>query len=489
MKSLALPRIDIIKTVSHPFILAPILLLIGCILGMSIAYHRPSLWLLAFAVLLAIAIFKYPQAGIWVIFVSVFLFDWLNRSFFIIPRQITWLKDIAIFLLFLRTVPVIIRRHRLIRTPIDLAVLFLICIGIISTFINHTSPMVAFMGFRKAIKYILLFYIIVNIGFDNNFLKRIIKAFIIIGFIQIPFAVSEYIIWQPSFMNLGGGMGQFDFITGTFPRGGSGKLSIYLIGIMCFLIGYYLYANRNKMKVIFYSLLLFIPLPLAMSRASFVFLPLVVGFLVLRKIKKKFITKISYFVLFSLMFWGMLKVTYSVTGINLINYLTNPGLAFEKQNVPTSLHRPGRIGGIRVVQKTLETKSYGLLFGVGPGQWSESYFSGYSGDLWKEFSGSSASRINQIAATLSEWGILGLIALFLITFQIYRMNSSFFETSNDNFWRIISYGFSGIIFLYVMATLYICVFNIDTGAFFFWTLAGAIFTVGRRKSIFEKRRI
>lgn len=475
MKSLALPRIDIIKTVSHPFILAPILLLIGCILGMSVAYHLPSLWLLAFAVILTVAIFKYPQVGIWTIFVSVFLFDWLNRSFFIVPRQITWIKDIAIFLLFLRAIPVVIRRHRLVRTPIDLPVLLFLLVGIISTFINHTPPIVAFMGFRKALKYILLFYILVNIGFDGVFLKKIIKAFIIIAFIQIPFAIVEYLMWHPSLMNLGPAMGQWDFVTGTFPRGGSGMLSLYLISIICFLIAYCLYANWSKLKSIFYSSLLLIPLPLAMSRASFIFLPFVIVFFLLRNIRRHLVTKFSYFVLFSLMFWGTVKVTYSLTGYDLMNYLTNPQRAFQMQAGPRA-GETGRISSIQVVYNELLNRPYGPALGVGPGGWSESYFSSYTGNIYQKFSFDVSGR-NQIASTLSEWGILGLIVLFLIILQIYRMNSILFTVSTDKFWRVISYGFSGIILLYVMSTLYVPIFYCDTGAFFFYALAGTIFAI------------
>jgi len=130
VKSLTLPRINSIKIVTQPLLLIPILLLFGYILGKSFAYPNPKLWLLVITAILIVIIFKYPQAGIWTIFISVFLFDWLNRTFYIVPRQITWLKDVAIFLLFLRIVPLVIRRHRFVRTPIDLPVLLFIFVEI-----------------------------------------------------------------------------------------------------------------------------------------------------------------------------------------------------------------------------------------------------------------------------------------------------------------------------------------------------------------------
>jgi len=472
MKSLTFPRINTIKIITQPVFLIPVLLLFGYILGKSFAYPNPKFWLIVFAGILAVIIFKYPQAGIWTIFISIFLFDWLNKTFFIVPRQITWLKDVAILLLFLRTVPVVIRRHKLVRTPIDIPVLLFILIGIISTFINHSSPIIAFMGFRKALKYILLFYIIVNAGFDEQFLKKIVKAFIVVGFIQVFFAVSEYLLWTPSLLNLGAAMNKWDFITGTFPRGGSGVLSLYLISIMCFLIAYLIYGGNKKRKTLFYLFLLFIPLPFAMSRAAFIFLPFVIVFMLLKNIGRHFIIRFSYFILFSLIFFGIVKITPFLTGYDIMAYLTNPQRMIQMQNKYSDIN-PGRISSIQIICNELLNKPYGSILGVGPGNWSESYFGSYTGSIYQQFS-LDFSGINQIASTLSEWGILGLIVLFLIILQIYRMNSILFTISNDKFWRIISYGFSGIIFLYVMATLYVPIFYSDAGAFFFYSLAGSI---------------
>lgn len=473
VKSNAISKTDVLKIISHPLIQIPILLLFGYIFGKSVAYPNPKLWLIVFTGILAVVIFKYPQAGIWTVFISVFFLDWLNRTFFIIPRQITWLKDVAIFLLFLRTVPMVIRRHKLVRTPIDLPVLFFVLVGIISTFINHSSPIVAFMGFRKALKYILLFYIIVNTGFNEQFLKKIVKAFIVVGFIQVPFAIVEYLLWNPNLLALGPAMNRWDFITGTFPRGGTGLMSLYLISIMCFLVAYLIYGGNKKRRTLFYLFLLFIPLPFAMSRASFIFLPFVIVFMFLKNIKKHFVSRFSYFVLFSLIFLGVVKITYPLTGYNLMNYLSNPQRAIQMQS-KYSENNPGRINSIQIIYDELSNRDYGVILGAGPGQWSESYFGNYTGNIYQKFS-LDFSGINQVASTLSEWGILGLIALFLIILQIYCMNSSFFATTKDDFWRVISYGFSGIIFLYVMSTLYVPLFYSDAGAFFFYTLTGSIF--------------
>ena len=154
-------------------------------------------------------------------------------------------------------------------------------------------------------------------------------------------------------------------------------------------------------------------------------------------------------------------------------YLSNPQRAIQMQ---TTTVTPGRISSIQVIYNKLLTIPYGTALGAGPGNWSESYFSSYTGNIYQQFS-LDYSGINQVASTMSEWGILGLITLFLIILQIYRMNSGLFIVSTDKFWRVISYGFSGIIFLYVMGTTYNPVFYLDSGAFFFYTLAGIIFRI------------
>lgn len=466
-------------------ILIPVLLLLAFYIGKSAVYPQPNLWFLMGFLFLVVALTKNPKIGIFVVLISVFLLDWLNRTFLILPRQITWLKDASILILLIRTLTMVVRDKKIERTPIDFFLFLFLVGGFFSAVTNAVSPPVAALGFRPLLKYILLFYVIVNSGFEEEFLKKVFVTLLIIALVQIPVCLFESFLWTERLLLRGPAMNRWDFVTGTLPRGSSGVVSIFIIGAMCILIGLGIY-HKSRLRALSASALLFIPLPLTVSRGTLLALPVVLLYMLGRRVREAFGLRVGYALLLSLLFISAVYVGSSATGYNLLGYIRHPVAALKQQSQPVEQGYVGRISGTEFVFAYLGTHPHGRLLGVGPGVWSESFFGGFSGRLWTEFEDMPVSRINQIASIMSEFGILGLVLFFLIVYRVYRMNQTFFSRTADSYWKSISFGFSGIIFLYALSTVYLSVWYADGTASLFWILAAVIFCIGRQKGIFEE---
>lgn len=480
MRSVSIPRIEFRRLPNLPLILIPVSLLLAYYVGKSAVYPQPNLWFLVAFLFLVIALTRSAKAGILVILISVFLLDWLSKTFLLLPRQLTWLKDASVLILLMRTLAVTAKEKEVPTTPIDIYVFLFLMVGFFSMVANAVSPIVVALGFRPGLKYILLFYVIVNSHFEEKFLRKVFAAFLAIAFVQIPITILENRFWYVAAARLpGGAINRWDFVTGTLPRGGSGVLGIFIGSAICILIGFSI-CYKDKLKSLLGAALLFIPLPLTVARASFLMLPAAVSFMLLRKTGGRLALRIVCAVLIASFFFASMYLGSSAVGLDLVSYVLNPLAAVKAHMAPVGPGRVGRISGIRYVFDYLGERPYGYLLGVGPGVWSESFFGGFSGELWSEFEDMPVSNINQISAILGEFGVLGLILFLLMIFQVYRMNEEFSSKVKDDFWKSVSFGFSGIIFLYCMATIYVSVWYSDALAFWFWFFAAAIFCMRRR---------
>ena len=479
--SLNLFNIDLRRWIEIHVIKILLILFLGMYVGKTTVFPQPLLWLLAISIVLTLFVFRYPKSGIIILIVSVFLLDWLEKSFSLLPRQITWLEDVTILLLLTRSMTLVVLHKEVRRTPLDLLLLAFLGVGLLSTLLNSVSPAVAILGMRKPLKFLLLFYIILYSNFDEQFFRTTLKTLLIIAFLQIPIAIAEFLVWTPELgESLGSGMGEFDFVTGTLPRGATGILALLLLSTMSFLLGFSLYTKQSK--YFWLSLLFLIPLPLTMSRFSFFLLPVLFLYLIRKNPTYLFGMRLVYTTSLSLFFIGIVLFASIVANYDLKSYLLNPHLVVQKQSLSIEeTGESGRIGSVQYIYDYLKAIPNGLLFGVGPGMWSESYFSHYTSRL---FETTSASHANQYAATMSEFGLLGLFLFLLMVFKIYQLNNHFFQNAEDPFWKSISFGFSGMILIFITGGIYVPLWHSDALSFCFWMISGIIYVTGMRKSLF-----
>jgi len=165
-----------------------------------------------------ILMIKSQKFALYIIILVVYLLEWLNTSFYLIPRSAIWIKNIAMLVLFFRVLFLISLNRRVIKTPIDLTVISLLIVILISSIGNGVSLISGFLGFRRHFTYIIFFYLISYLDFDESYLKKMVSLIVLIALIQIPVSIAEFILWKPGLIS-GPASGHYDFITGTLPRG------------------------------------------------------------------------------------------------------------------------------------------------------------------------------------------------------------------------------------------------------------------------------
>jgi O-antigen ligase len=121
------------------------------------------------------------------------------------------------------------------------------------------------------------------------------------------------------------------------------------------------------------------------------------------------------------------------------------------------------------------------VIGYGFGSTKESYFGEYTGRFYKTYS----PRTNQLSSTLIEMGYPGLVFYFWLIFAAFAMNIRFFRNTKDNYWKAISFGLDGVIFMYFVGILYNNIWRAAYASFPFWFFLAIIYSLGRRKRILE----
>ena len=176
-------------------------------IGLTIVYPNPYFWLFILAIPIAFFLLRNSEVGFILIMISVFFADWLFGAG-IIPAQLTWLPELVLIAYVFK---IIATRKSLIRTPIDIPILIFIGIGIASALLNGKTFVSTLLAFRLDLRFVLMFYILVNLDFDENFFKRMITVLSFLLVIQVPVAFIKFLRY-----------GQMEASIGTYGSFGGG---------------------------------------------------------------------------------------------------------------------------------------------------------------------------------------------------------------------------------------------------------------------------
>jgi len=439
-----------------------------------------------------------PKFALFVLMLDIFLLEWLHSTFGLLPRPVVWVKDLVILVLLIKSLFQISEQKKWLRTPLDLVVVLLFILSLITTIGNEISATTSLLALRRHVRYIIFFYVLVHLDIEEAYLKKLFSWLLVIALVQVPVSIAEYFLWYPGIVS-GLASGRFDFVTGTLPRGGSGLLSLFLLSMACLCLSFGMF--KEKVRVFHWqanpfvlAAVLLVPLPLAMSRATFVFLPFVLGFLLLRWTWKtqRGLVRRKFLIAYLALFLGLIVLGSHATDYDLSAYLLNPQRAIAEQLTANSTEagtQIGRFASLKLIYQLQHTDWFNLVFGFGTGSWSDNYFQAYSGKLWRWYSDLQAAKTSQIAYYLSELGIAGVVLLLILLFQLFRMNESFLKHCTDTYWSAVSYGFSGVIFLMSLALFYVPILDSDPTGFLLMTLSAMVFSAQNRSVTSIKKRV
>lgn len=405
---------------------------------------------------------------IYILFSSIFVFDWLFEVYGIGIRFVTWIPEIvsavtAFYIL------VIAATHEKINIPIKYVILLLIyflhiCMGL---FLNDVPLGTILAGIRTYFKFIPLFLLPAVFKFEDASMKKVLMFILALACMQLPI-----VIWQRFFefkeVLSGDPMG------GTLGYGASGLLSIFLICVISFLIAFYLMEKISLRFFLISICIVFLPTTLNETKVTFVLLPLAFIFpLIFLKKQRKTIMKAVFLI-----------VLFSVIGFTLKNIYDHfqmkrwghgiTGFITEQSRVENYMAE--RIDPIfYAIDKALRGPQ--ILFGHGVGNVSISFTKAMTGKYSRE---AEMYKVGEVSITKLFWeiGILGTLIFFLLVLMIFWDAIKLCKRSD--FIGTFSLGMLTLITIFALSFFYTSTIDLNLLVFLFFFLGG--YTVSYSKS-------
>lgn len=462
-----LSRLNIRNIRRHlPFVYVLIVFL-AYMVGKNIIQPNVYFWLLLLGAFGGALLLKDHRTAVVLLVVSVFLLDWLSDVVGIIPRQITWLPELILIGLFFKVLFSIAKDKKLPHTAIDGPMVLLIGVGVLSAVLNSAGLEVLLFGFRSYFKFVVLFYAVATLAFDDGFLQKMIKLFVLLAFIQIPVAIAQrfFYLAVPS----------GDIVGGTLGVNTSGTLTLFLMSIISLLVAWHL-NGLIKARALFASMvLLFIPMVINETKITFIIFPLLLLFLfgqsliktlTLRRILVSVVLSVGIFYVavlsYNLIYVSFYQKSAGLFAAEQVNYVALP---YTKSG---SLNRLAQISFAHDnVTKDWQT----AVLGVGPGNASDSFFAMAVGDYFKKYE---VLKIDStfLGRVIWEYGYLGLAIFMYMLFKLWVLARTINRESNDAFERSIAMGFQGTLLIVAIATIYSGSLIIESLGSLFWFIAG-----------------
>jgi hypothetical protein len=426
-----------------PFILAK-MIVVG-----SMFYTVASLLILA-----GIAFFIPTSAILYLLICLVFSVNWLDKALSLIPRQITWLPDLLILLLFTRVIiKLIFQQSHLGRFPYLWFLLSLIGLFFASQMVNGESLLILIPAAKMYLKYIILSFSLFVLRIDPLIYRRCFKLLTALVLFQVPITVLQAFH--------AGGVGDYS----------GGTLGHNSTGLLCVVNGLYTcvflenYFSSHKKKYLFWALSLFIPAIAGSAKFAFFTYPLIYLYYFVRNSKnsKSLLINIAMLGVLIIMFIGLIRLFDRTDKGYIADWFTNPKGAFEYEMRVSGgeTGTTGRIGSLKYALNLITADPVSFLFGYGPASSAESFLGpSFEGKLYRSgaFKRNSMPTLPQI---IVELGFIGLGLFLFFGFKLIRYNQSEY-LNNDCLVTIVAFFF--------ISSFYTETFRAEPTALVFWLL-------------------
>lgn len=444
-------------------------LLFALFVGRNIVRENAYFWLLIAAVPVTLVLLKNNKLGILLITISVFFGDWLC-DLGLIPTQLTWLPETVIMVYSCKTILI---RRKFVSTPLDLPIVVFLVIAGCSMLLNSTSPVSLFLALRLDMKFILMFYLLINLDFDEIFFRFMFKVLMFLLVIQVPVAFIKYLRF-----------GQMESAIGTYAYFGGGLSTVIPLFAISLFLGLYLINENQKRRGQFILYILgYLIFPVLSGKKGFVFFGILLsGFLVCqagRESLRKFIP------VGMILLPGFLASLYFVPGLrpalNNPRYLWEYSISYESVRSERG-EAGGRLVAIGDTFKAAEKDAVNFLIGWGPGSTIKSFFRSYSAVAEQTLPVKIYYGFTHLVSTVIEYGYLGFLFYFLLPLYIlFKTNRHFYRNVPDRFWKAISFAFGGILFsVFSVGLFYMDLLRADIIGFLFWFFAAAIVAMAKK---------
>jgi len=457
---------------TNEFFYFPLFLLWVAIVGSLMGRENPVGLVLGVVTIFTLILFlgDAPLLGGLIFFIFV-IKGTFEPIFGILPRQAIWASDVVIVFLFLKSLRLGVSQKKFDKTPLFLPILLFFLWGVLSGFSKGIAWFTIGVALKDFFRYILLFYAIINLDIEEYHLKSLVTLFLILVLVQIPLTLLQYQLY-----------GQSDWVSGTLGRHGTGEMLILVTGIISVLVGLFLYYKSRFVYLLGITCLLLPPI-LGSARAALFFIPLAMVFTLRKSTKAKLFTRtLGMFLIVGIFIGFVFAVPFLRKPVSSLIADTIHGLKTQVNAAVIGPDVPGRLRAVRTAMEWINKERLAPMIGYGFGSTKESYFGEYSGRLYESYS----PRTNQLSSTLLEMGYPGVAFYFWLIFAAFVMNIRFFRNTKDNYWRGVSFGVDGIIFMHLAGIFYHNIWRTSYSSFPFWFFLALIYSLGKQKRIFKK---
>jgi len=410
---------------------------------------------------------------IYLLFLSIFLFDYLSGQMGILSHYVTWLPEILSLVVLVMVVilfavdkkPAIHPKYILFLA----AYIVLIFIGVVLNAVPE-GPLVA--GLRTYLKFVPFFLLPAAYAFSDKQIQSQLKFLLFLLLLQVPLVLYQRLIQYKGVLS-------GDPMKGML--GNSGQLAIVLSCTITAVIACYLYGKLSRLAATLLVILLFIPITVGETKASLVILPiaLIAPFILYKESKgniKRLLTSLVICTVAMSIFFVIYD--YFMTplwGYGLMDFLTMEGrmegYLYRRADAEGDLDKLGRFDTLLFAVKILSQDFFQLLFGLGVGNVSGSFLSGASGEYAAEYA---KYGINGTNVTLFLWeiGLLGTSLYFIFFWFVFKDARALSQYKNMT--GALALAWSIVVLIFIIGMFYKQILGPNVSGYLFWYWSGYI---------------
>jgi len=405
---------------------------------------------------------------IYLLFVSIFLLDWLALKLGLIPRVLTWLPELlSLAAIFLVSILIAVRRPITLSTKylIFFSLFFIVMLG--GIVINGVSEGVILAGLRIYLKYVPFFLLPLVYTFSDQQINRQLKFLLTLSLLQFPVTVYQRLIKYEV-----GRTG--DLIGGTLGASTSGTLSIYLSCVIALVVAFYLKGKISRWVLIILLAFLVIPMTLNETTISLLVLPFALfsPVIFVPGIREKVKNFFPILILTMVALMTFLQVydhfRASRSKPNLLEWATPDNVTQYLSGRGTQ--SIGRFKSIDLAIKYLNEED-NLLMGVGIGNASPSVSEKLTGSYHKKYWQAEPTKV-YLTRVLWEMGIIGVL-LYIYFFSIVFFDAVYLRKHSDTV-GAISLGWISVVIIIAGSFVYLKTFDANIFGYLFWYFSGYI---------------
>ena len=478
-----------------------------------ITFYLPAPWLLVvlaicFGSVALIFLLQYPELMVYllIIFVPVeeFLEKWIPRGVFYegvrFGGEVVLIFFMGVVLLS-KTKP----NAHWYKTPIDMPLLVFLLVFLTSAVVNATSPLAALLGVRPLVRYILVFYILIQLRvtkqfFEKTFFLTVFMASLVsvIGLMQTVIGERLTNFLLPGDVVVGGVAARSGirhlissrtYIFSTMGR--YDTLGVFLMFVLLIAIGGYMGGGRKqKRRIIPFFLVGFPALILTFSRQSWVGLVLGIGVMTLISRWKdlqrvRFVYMLSLIIIPIVVLLAIPYAQYFGTAgsvdASVIERMLEP---LSQRYFEVSRYSYGRLFVIFDVGTRLLNKA--PLVGFGPGQFGSLTARFFNVPYWEfvNIPENSAHFINDVnwIVILGQFGVLGTLSFLWMFFNLFFASRKRYLMMPKGVAKGIILAYSASIIIYILIGFLGPNFEVRQISFYMWLWGGLIMGMTVKKT-------